>query len=205
MAVADGSVQGVTCRIARVSFTGDASYEISVPTGYATALWRHLLDLGAPLGMMPYGIEALSVLRAEKGYILIGTDTDGMTLPVDLGLDGPLRAKQVDFVGKRSLMTPDAKRADRRQFVGLLPEDANAVPAVGSHAVAGPREARRSLGWVTSACMSPVLKRSIALGMIEGGRARLGETVELFHLGKISRATICAPVFVDPAGERLHG
>ena len=205
MALADGMLKGVPCRIARVSFTGEASYEISVPASYAIALWRHLLDLGAPMGMMPYGIESLSVLRAEKGYILIGTDTDGMTLPVDLGLEGPLRAKRVDFVGKRSLLTPDATRADRRQLVGLLPEDPDTVPAVGSHAVTGNGGARRSLGWITTACISPVLKRSIALGMIEGGRARMGETVEIFHLGKISRATICAPVFVDPAGERLHG
>ena len=176
-----------------------------MPSSYATAVWRHLLDLGAPLGMMPYGIETLSVLRAEKGYILIGTDTDGMTLPVDLGLEGPLRTKRVDFVGKRSLLTPDATRADRRQFVGLLPDDPDNVPAVGSHTVTGQGGARRSLGWITSACMSPLLKRSIALGMIEGGRARMGETVEIFHLGGITRATICAPVFVDPAGERLHG
>jgi len=205
MAMAEGTLHGLPCRMARVSFTGDTSYEISVPSSYATAVWRHLLDLGAPLGMMPYGIETLSVLRAEKGYILIGTDTDGMTLPVDLGLEGPLRTKRVDFVGKRSLLTPDATRADRRQFVGLLPDDPDNVPAVGSHTVTGQCGARRSLGWITSACMSPLLKRSIALGMIEGGRARTGETVEIFHLGGITRATICAPVFVDPAGERLHG
>ena len=205
MALASGRMQGIACRIARVSFTGERSYEISVPASYARALWRRLLTLGTPLGIMPYGIESLSVLRAEKGYILIGTDTDGMTLPVDLGLEGPLRTKKVDFVGKRSLLTPDALRPDRRQMVGLLPEDGALVPAVGAHAVETRNGKHRSLGWITTACTSPMLRRSIALAMIEGGRARIGETVELFHLDERSRATICAPIFHDPAGERLHG
>ena len=201
MAFAEGAILGVAGRIARVSFTGERSYEVSVPSGHAGALWRRLLQQG----VTPYGIEALSVLRAEKGYILIGTDTDGMTLPDDLGMSGPLRAKKVDFVGKRSLLTPDATRADRRQFVGLLPENPGFVPHVGSHAIERSGGAPRSIGWITSACHSPTLGRSIALGMIERGRMRIGEDVELFHLGSAARARIAAPVFHDPAGERLHG
>ena len=199
MAVAEGRVAGLPGRIARVSFTGERSYEISVPAGYGAALWRHLL--AADAGVTLYGIEALSVLRAEKGYILIGTDTDGMTLPVDLGVVAPLRNKTIDFVGKRSLLTPDALRPDRRQFVGVLPEEPGFVPAVGSHAIAG----GRSIGWLTSACHSPALGRSIALGMIEAGRSRMGETVDITHLGAISRARITALCHFDPAGERLNG
>ena len=147
------------------------------------------------------------MLRAEKGYILIGTDTDGMTLPGDLGMSGPLRAKKVDFVGKRSLLTPDALRPDRRQFVGLLPADPAQVPHVGAHATEIRNGQRRSRGWITSACHSPALGRSIALGMIERGRelAAAGAEVELFHLGQTMRAKIVSPVFVDPAGEKLHG
>ncbi len=204
MAIADGSIGGVPGRIARVSFTGERSYELSVPASHGAALWRHLLDLGARDGITLFGIEALSVLRAEKGFILIGTDTDGMTLPVDLGVTAPLRNKKVDFVGKRSLLTPDATRPDRRQFVGLLPADPRFVPAVGSHAIETADGKRRSIGWITTSCRSPALGRSIALGMIEAGRARIGETVELFHLGQTSRATITAPCHLDPAGERLH-
>jgi len=203
MAFADGNILGVPGRISRVSFTGERSYEVSVPASYGPALWRALLRTGA----VPYGIESLSVLRAEKGYILIGTDTDGMTLPDDLGISGPLRAKKVDFVGKRSLMTQDARRTDRRQFVGLLPLDPDHVPHPGSHAIERTSEGMRSLGWVTSACHSPALGRSIALGMIARGRALIesGAEVELFHLGKASRARVVSPVFHDPAGEKLHG
>ena len=125
MSLAHGAHLRPAGRIARVSFTGERSYEISVPASYGAALWRHLAARGAT----PYGIETLSLLRAEKGFILIGTDTDGMTLPDDLGMPGPLRSKKEDFVGKRSLLTPDATRPDRRQLVGLLPEDPHFVPA----------------------------------------------------------------------------
>ena len=201
MAFAEGQIEGVPGRIARVSFTGERSYEISVPAGHGPALWRRLLALGGPFDVTLYGIESLSVLRAEKGFILIGTDTDGMTLPGDLGVTAPLRNKKLDFVGKRSLLTPDARRVDRRQFVGLLPEDPGFVPAVGSHA----REAGWSLGWITSACHSPALGRSIALGMIAGGQGRVGETVEIFHLGQVSRARITEACHFDAAGERLRG
>jgi sarcosine oxidase subunit alpha len=207
MAFAEGRILGVAGRIARVSFTGERSYELSVPSGYGASLWAALREAGAPFGICPYGIESLSVLRAEKGYILIGTDTDGMTLPDDLGMSGPLRAKKVDFTGKRSLLTPDALRPDRRQLVGLLPLDPTQVPAVGAHAFEIRDGKRRSRGWVTSACHSPALGRSIALGMIERGRelAAAGAEVELFHLGALMKAKIVSPVFADPAGERLHG
>jgi sarcosine oxidase subunit alpha len=202
MSLAHGRIAGVPGRIARVSFTGERSYEISVPAGYGAALWRHLAAAGAT----PYGIETLSLLRAEKGFILIGTDTDGMTLPDDLGMSGPLRTKKEDFIGKRSLLAPDATRPDRRQFVGLLPEDPRFVPAVGAHAIQREGAAMRSIGWVTTAWLSPTLGRSIALGMIERGRALAAEkaTVELYHLGQTSRAAITAPCFLDPQGKRLH-
>ncbi len=202
MSVARGTIFGLPGRIARVSFTGERSYEISIRADCGAALWKFLLAEGAT----PYGIETLSLLRAEKGFLLIGTDTDGMTLPDDLGMPGPLRAKKEDFVGKRSLLTPDAMRPDRRQFVGLLADDPGVVPAVGAHAIERGGGAMRSIGWVTSAWHSPTLGRSIALGMIERGRALAAEgaAVELFHLGETSRAVVTAPCFLDPAGERLH-
>lgn len=205
MAIAQGVIEGVPGRIARVSFTGERSYELSVPAAHGPALWRRLRDIGEPLGATPYGIETSSLLRAEKGYILIGVDTDGMTIPDDIGMAGPLRAKKVDFVGKRSLLTEDATRLDRRQFVGLLPDDPAQVPTVGSHVVEATNGARRSIGWITSAVHSPALGRSIALAMIERGRDRIGAAVSLFHFGQITSATIANPVFLDPEGARLHG
>lgn len=202
MSLAQGRVAGLPGRIARVSFTGERSYEISIPAGYGASLWRHL----AAQGTTPYGIETLSLLRAEKGFILIGTDTDGMTLPDDLGMPGPLRSKKEDFVGKRSLLTPDATRPDRRQLVGLLPEDPRLVPAVGAHAIQRDGATMRSIGWVTTAWPSPTLGRSIALAMIERGRSLAAEktTVELYHLGEPSRAVVTATCFLDPEGKRLH-
>jgi sarcosine oxidase subunit alpha len=204
MSLAHGTIGGVAGRIARVSFTGERSYEVSVPARFGPALWHTLLAAGAT----PYGVETSSLLRAEKGYILIGVDTDGMTLPDDLGMAGPLRSKKVDFVGKRSLMTPDATRPDRRQFCGLLSDDPEFVPPVGAHAIERGADGRkRSLGWVTSAYYSPALGRGIALGMIERGRAltESGAVVECYHLGKTFRAKVASPVFYDPTGERLHG
>jgi sarcosine oxidase, subunit alpha len=204
MALAHGTVLGLPGRIARVSFTGERSYEVTVPASYGPALWRRLLAADAT----PYGVETSSLLRAEKGYILVGVDSDGMTLPDDLGMAGPLRNKQIDFVGKRSLLMPDALQPDRRQFVGLLSDDANVVPHVGSHAIARLGDGKlRSLGWVTTAYHSPALGRSIALAMIERGRAlaAAGAEVELYHLGQTSRARVSSPVFYDPSGERLHG
>jgi sarcosine oxidase subunit alpha len=205
MALAQGTIEGVPGRIARVSFSGERSYEVSVAAACGPALWRRLLDVGREHDITPYGIETSSLLRAEKGYILIGVDTDGMTLPVDIGITGPLRAKSVDFIGKRSLLTPDATRPDRRQFVGLLPEDPDRVPTVGSHVIETTDGARRSVGWVTTAYHSPALGRSIALAMIERGRARTGETVTLFHMGATTRAVVTSPVFHDPEGTKLHG
>ncbi len=207
MSLAHGQIEGTPARIARVSFTGERSYELSVPSGRGAALWRRLREAGESLAITPYGIESLSVLRAEKGFILIGTDTDGLTMPADLGMLQPLRTKKVDFVGKRSLLTPQAQRADRRQFVGLLPDDPQSVPQVGTHAVAREGGVMRSLGWITTACHSPALGRSIALGVIERGRALVAERtrVELYDRGAVSHATVTSPAFYDPQGQRLHG
>ena len=207
MSLARGTIEGVPGRIARVSFTGERGFEVSVPAGCAQALWARLRMLGAGHGMVPFGVETLSALRAEKGYIMIGADTDGATLPGDLGMGGLGAKKTVDFVGKRSLTAPDALRPDRRQLVGLRAESPELVLPVGSHAFVREGRDARSIGWVTSSAMSAALGHSIALGMIERGaeRARLGESVEIFDQGSVTRATVCAPCFYDPKGERLRG
>jgi sarcosine oxidase subunit alpha len=219
MGVAEGHVGGVAARIMRVSFTGESGFEISVPAGYGPALWREMERLGSAHGVAPFGLESLLVLRAEKGYILVGRDTEGDTEPDDLGMGEPARRKQVDFVGRRSLLRPDSRRPDRRQLVGLVArerdrvlangahvvERSNAIPAVDANEPAG--SGWRSLGYVTSSYASPTLGHGIALALIERGRERAArhERVQVFHLGETVEAEVVAPSFYDPGGERLHG
>jgi sarcosine oxidase subunit alpha len=201
----EGMLEGVPCRIQRVSFTGELSFEVAVPTRYAAALHARLLEAGAPYGITPFGVEALMVLRTEKGFLHLGSDTDGMTLPQDIGFGGPVTTKKVDFVGRRSCLRPDAQRPDRRQFVGLESLDGRLLP-VGAHVLA-PGEAApgRSQGWVTSSVHSPTLGRPHALAMIEAGQSRMGEAVEVWDLGTSHRARIVDPCAFDPDGVRMHG
>jgi sarcosine oxidase subunit alpha len=173
-------------------------------------LLRELETLGAETGIQHFGIESLMLLRAEKGYILIGRDTDGTTEPQDLGMLGPLQSKTLEYVGRRSLFRSDSQRENRRQFVGLMTDDPNEVIPTGAHAIEDSESGSsspRSLGYVTSSYMSPTLGRSIALGLIERGRARqaAGETVAIYAMGRRLSAKIVAPAFHDPKGERLHG
>jgi sarcosine oxidase subunit alpha len=201
----EGIVEGVPCRIQRVSFTGELSFEVAVPTRYGPALHARVLAAGAPFGITPFGVEALMVLRTEKGFVHIGSDTDGMTLPQDIGFGGPVTAKKVDFVGRRSCLRPDGQRGDRRQFVGLESLDGRLLP-VGGHVLApGEAAPARSQGWVTSSVHSPALGRPHALGMVEAGRARMGEAVEIWDLGTRHRARIVAPCALDPEGARING
>ena len=205
MALATGAFEGAPARVARVSFTGDRSYEISVPSSRAPALWHAMVEAGAPLDAVLMGSEALLMLRAEKGYIIAGKDTDGTTMPHDLGLTGPRDKRQGEYVGKRSLFTDNAMRADRQQFVGLTVADDGPVLPVGSHALDDSGGRRRSAGFVTSSYDSPTLGRPIALGLVERGLERMGEEISLAHLGKTRRATITAPCAFDPEGARLNG
>ena len=204
MALAEGRFAGETARVARVSFTGDRSYEISVRAAQAETLLDRLLEVGGDLGVGLIGIEALMILRAEKGFFVVGKDTDGTTMPHDLGLAGPRDKRAGDFIGKRSLFTEVASAPDRRQWVGFESTDARASLPCGAHVVdlAGPRP--RSTGFVTSSYASPTLARPIALGLVERGAARMGETVALQHLGRRFSARIAPACAFDPKGERLH-
>jgi sarcosine oxidase subunit alpha len=199
MAAAIGSFAGRPARVARVSFTGERSYEISVPASLSSQLW----DAARKAGAAPLGIEALNVLRAEKGYIYVGQDTDGETMPHDLGMSGPRTKRQDAYVGDRSLFTPAAQMPDRKQLVGIVVTDREPLP-VGAHAIAVVDGRKRSLGYVTSSYFSVHLGRPIALGLIEGGMARLGDTLTFEHLGRTRRGQIASTCFVDQEGAHLH-
>ena len=194
---------GAPVRIARVSFTGDVSFELSIKRSAAPGLWSALADQIKRLEGTFVGIEALSILRAEKGYLMIGKDTDGETMPHDLGFGLPRQKKTAAFVGDRGLHTAKANEVARKQLVGLsVSPGAGALP-MGAHVVEG-GENRRSVGYVTSSYHSPTLGQPIALGLVDNGSNRMGETVDIWHLGETRQATISAPCFFDPMGERLH-
>jgi sarcosine oxidase subunit alpha len=202
MGVAETTWQGLPMRVARISFTGDASWELSVPARHGATLFAALDTARKDHGAVWIGLEALMILRAEKGYILIGKDTDGVTMPHDLGWGGPRDKRGDEYFGRRSLFTPEAMRPDRRQLVGLE-TDGPPLPT-GAHVLAadGPR---RSVGFVTSSYHSPTLGRPIALAMIDAGQDRIGQEVTVFHLGQSYSARITAACAFDPKGERLNG
>ena len=211
MSVRAGTIGGAPARVMRVSFTGELSYEINVPARYGLALWDAVRTAGAEHGISPLGTEALHVLRAEKGYIAVGHETDGTVNPFDLGLERLVDMKKPDFLGKRGLQRPDNIRPGRRQLVGLMTDDAWHVVREGSQIVidAGAYRIDRPpvpmIGHVTSSYWSTTLGRSIALALVEDGRRRLGERVQVVVRGRAVPARICAPVFHDPEGARLHG
>lgn len=202
----EGTVAGVKARIMRISFSGERSYEINVPAAEGLRVWEAIHAAGAPYGITPYGTETMHVLRAEKGYIIVGQDTDGSVTPVDLGM-GAMVTKTKDCLGKRSLSRSDTSRPDRKQFVGLLTDDPQIVLEEGAAIVDGPapRIPARGLGHVTSSYASPTLGRSIALALVKGGAQRMGERVHVsMHGGRIVTATIANPVFFDPTSERQN-
>jgi sarcosine oxidase subunit alpha len=204
MTFRDGTVAGLPARVARVSFTGERSYEILIDGRRGLELWTAVLAAGAPFGIAPYGTEAMHVLRAEKGFVIVGQDTDGTVTPDDLGMGWIVRKDDSDFIGRRSLRREDTTRLGRKQLVGLLsdqllPEGAQLVEEDTA------RIPMAMIGHVTSSYRSPTLDRPIALAMVARGRSRHGETVYApLPDGTIS-AEIVPPVFYDPEGTRRDG
>ncbi len=199
-----GQWSGLPLRLSRVSFTGDRSYEISIRVDQAAALWQALLAACHAAGGGPIGLEALMILRAEKGYIVIGKDSDGMTRPMDLGVQGPLKSKRAEFIGKRALLTEEAQRPDRNQLVGLMPADGLGLLPVGAHGLELSGPAPRSIGYITSSHPGAGLDAPVALALIEGGASRHGEVITLHHLGQRRQARITPPCAFDPKGDRLN-
>jgi sarcosine oxidase, subunit alpha len=206
MSVARGSICGVPMLLFRVSFTGELGFEVNVPADYGRAVWEALWAAGQAYGMTPYGTEAMHVLRAEKGYIIVGQDTDGTQTPDDAGLSWAIGKSKPDFVGKRSLQRASMNAATRKQIVGLRTRDPNLVLEEGAQvaATAGQHPPMQLLGHVTSSYFSAVLKSSIALAVVAGGRARLGQTLYIPMPGGDIEVEVTAPVFYDPTGARLN-
>jgi len=200
-----GTVAGVPARVFRISFSGEVAYEVNVDAAYGHYMWETLMAAGEQYNITPYGTETMHVLRAEKGFIIVGQDTDGSVSPIDLGMGWAVSMKKpFSFLGKRSLARADTARGDRKQLVGLMTEDPKVVLAEGAQIVARPGAGQRSAGRVTSSYHSAFLGRSIALALIEGGLAREGEVFYAWDGGATTAAKIVSPVFIDPEGKRQH-
>ncbi len=206
MTMASGNIGGFPVRLFRISFSGELSYELATPAGYGQSLWDAIMTAGSKFDIGVYGTEALHVLRAEKGFIVVGDETDGTVTPHDVGMSWAVSRKKPDFIGKRSLQQPFLAAEGRKQLVGLYTIDPDEVLPDGAHAV---REVKQSppmqtIGHVTSSYWSPTLKRSIAMALIENGRARMGETISFQLEDRTVKAEIVDPVFYDKQGDRQN-
>jgi sarcosine oxidase subunit alpha len=206
MAMKEGVIGGYPVRVFRISFSGELSFEVATPSHYGLGLWDALIEAGREFGLEAYGTEALHVLRAEKGFVVIGDETDGTVTPLDVGLDWAVSRKKRDFLGKRSLQQPYLRAQGRKQLVGLLTEDAERVLPDGAYAVETvmAKPPMKTIGQVTSSYFSPTLNRSIAMALIENGRARMGETLAFPLSDAVVKAQVVEPVFFDRQGERQN-
>jgi sarcosine oxidase subunit alpha len=208
MSVAEGRIFGTSTRLFRVSFSGEAGYEVNVPARHGRALWEKLYEAGQAHGITPYGTETMHVLRAEKGFIIVGQDTDGTQTPDDVGLGWAIGKQKPDFVGKRSLSRPDMLKADRKHLVGLLTDDPKTVLEEGAQIVLDPNQPvpMKMVGHVTSSYWSEALGRSIAMAVVEGGKSRGGQTIHVPMPGAVVHtAKIVGTNFYDPENKRLGG
>jgi sarcosine oxidase subunit alpha len=195
---------GTRLRVMRASYSGELGYEINLPALHTASLIERLWSVGQRLDVGVYGVEALMLMRLEKGFIHVGADTDGTTLPQDIGFARGLERKAANFVGRRSLLRPAGRDPKRLQLVGLLPADGRTRLPVGAHIAPGPPP-NAVEGFVTSSGYSPLLQHPVALGLLQGGSQRIGHPVRVFHLGAEIAARVVATPFFDPKGERLHG
>jgi sarcosine oxidase subunit alpha len=206
MCVKDAQLAGITVQLFRVSFSGELAFEVNVDSRYAAEMWRSIAGAGEDFGITPYGTETMHVLRAEKGFVIVGQDTDGSVTPVDLRMNW-LLSKNKDFLGKRSLSRPDSVRTDRKQLVGLSSEDGVSVVPEGTQLVDDPAAAIPvpMCGHVTSSYASACLERPIAMALVAGGHARKDQTIYAALLdGSFVPMKITSPVFYDAKGERQN-
>ena len=207
MSMREGRVMGgIPTRLFRMSFTGEAGYEVNVPPSRARAVWEALWERVEAVDGCAYGTETMHVLRAEKGYIIVGQETDGTVTPDDVGMSWAIGKKKTDFVGMRSLARPDLVADGRKQLVGLLTKDAKTVLEEGAQITqeANPPVRTPALGHVTSSYRSPAAGRPIALAMVANGRDRMGDTLHVPMPDGAIAVDVVSPVFVDPEGARLN-
>ena len=198
----EGSLLGHPCRVLRTGFSGELSYELSVGARFGLSLWNAIMAVGNGFGITPFGIESLMLLRTEKGYLHVGIDTDGNTMPHDLGWQRAIDKKEADFVGRRSLTVKAGRDAQRFQFTGIKLVDSKARISPGAHVVT--EAGGETTGYVTSAFYSPVLERTVALGLVAGAFRRRGEDVTLFCSGRYLRAQLVVPCQYDPEDEAIN-
>jgi sarcosine oxidase subunit alpha len=196
-----GTIDGIPVRIARISFSGELAFEINVAWSHARYIWERVWEQGRPYDLTAYGTETMHVLRAEKGYIIVGQDTDGTQTPHDLNMSW-IVSKKKEFIGKRSFQLPYLKATGRAQLVGLLPENGEEVIPEGAYITelnAQPDEQgkTRHTGYVTSSYYSSELGRAFSLALVANGLSRMNELVSVPIGKKVLRATICDAVFID--------
>jgi methylglutamate dehydrogenase subunit C len=194
-------------RVFRVSFSGELGYEIAVPSRHGEDLTRAIAKAGAEWDIVPYGLEALAVMRVEKGHVS-GPELNGQTAAGDLGF-GRLASKNKDYIGRVMSERPAFVDPRRPALVGLKPVDRTQVLRAGAHflKVGAQAVTNNDLGWLSSVTFSPILGHSIGLGFLVGGTALIGETVRAWNglYGTDIEVEICAPCFIDPEGVRLRG
>ncbi|CUK24789.1 Aminomethyltransferase [Cognatishimia activa] len=204
MSCAECTVAGIPARLFRISFTGELGFEINVPAPYGRQLWEKIWEAGQAYNVTAYGTETMHVLRAEKGYIIVGQDTDGTVTPHDAGVAWAIGKKKPDFVGKRGLERPDLKAPNRKHLVGLLTEDKSCLEE-GAQIVFDPNQQipMKMVGHVTSSYDEGTTDQPIAMALVEGGFDRMGETVYIPMPDRTIAAKITSPIFVDPDNTRL--
>ena len=205
MSFKNAKIGKINCRVMRISFTGELSYEINIQANYAKSVWEKCIEAGKDFNITPYGTETMHLLRAEKGFIIVGQDTDGTMTPIDLQMDWIVSKKKYDYIGKRSLYRSDTIREDRKQLVGLLTENPDDVLEEGAQIVANINKTPiEMLGHVTSSYYSPNLKKSIALAVVKGGKNMIGEKLIIPMENKSINVTIADPVFLDKENKKLN-
>ena len=205
MSFKNAKIDNIKCRIMRISFTGEHSYEINIQANYGEDLWKKCMEAGEEFNITPYGTETMHLLRAEKGFIIVGQDTDGTMTPIDLQMDWIVSKKKYDFIGKRSLYRSDTMKEDRKQLVGLVTDNPNEVLEEGAQIIANTSlKPVEMLGHVTSSYYSPNLNKSIALAVVRGGKNMLGQKLFIPMEDKNINVTIVDPVFFDKENVRLN-
>jgi sarcosine oxidase subunit alpha len=195
-----------TVRILRASFTGELGYEIYVRPSIALKLWEDLFRFGKDEGLIAYGTETMHLLRAEKGYIIVGQDTDGSVTPQDMDLEWMIGKNKKDFIGKRSLTRTDTIRSDRKQLVGIKPIDPNDIIEEGQHIIltSSIKPPVKMLGHVTSSYVSPNLGHSFGMAVIKDGKKLIGSKAYVSSSSKGAfEIEIIKPIFIDEENKRL--